>query len=335
MPGFGLSFGISAREPLRRIGEIARTAEEQGFDAAWVIDSQVAMKDVHVALTVAAMETRRIRLGTGVTNPITRHVTVTANAIAGVDEVSGGRALLGLGSGDSAVFPLGLKPAPIVEMREFLRQTRRLLGGETVALNGREVRLAGVTRPVPIFVAASQPRMLMLAGEQADGVILLGAADVALTEWQLELIRKGAREAGRDPGAIFIDLWCGISMTNDRRQALEDVKAFATSQARWFSRWKELPPPLAPFKDEFMRAYEAYEFADHLSRHAEHAHVVSDEFADFVALAGPAAACRARIEALLAVKVDRITFTLLSGHRLERVRQLGAGLVSGLRGPGR
>ena len=330
MRKFGLSLGISAREALRRIGDVARTAEEQGFDAAWVIDSQVVMKDVHVALTVAAMATSKIHLGTGVTNPLTRHITVTANAIAGVDEVSGGRALLGLGSGDSAVFPLGWKPAPITDMRQFLRETRQFLNGHEVTMDGRPVRLAGVTRPVPIFVAASQPRMLTLAGELADGVILLGAADVALTEWQLELVRQGARDAGRDPAGLFVDLWLGISMADDRRQALEDVKAFATSQARWFSRWKDLPPPLAPFEDEFTRAFSAYKFADHLSRRAEHAHVVSDRFADFVALAGPAEACRERLEALLALNVDRITFTLMSGHRLERVRQLGAGLVSRL-----
>jgi 5,10-methylenetetrahydromethanopterin reductase len=330
MPGFGLSFGISAREPLRRVGDVARTAEEQGFDAAWIIDSQVAMKDVHVALTVAALATSTIRLGTGVTNPLTRHITVTANAIAAIDEVSGGRALLGLGSGDSAVFPLGWKPAPITDMRQFLQEIRRLLNGYEVTLHDRPVRLLGITRPVPIFVAASQPRMLRLAGEQADGVILLGAADVELTRWQLERIHQGARDAGRAPKDIFVDLWLGISMAEDRRQALEDVKAFATSQARWFSRWKELPPPLAPFEDEFTRAFAAYRFADHLSRRAGHAHVVSDRFTDFVALAGPAEACRDRIEALLALKVDRITFTLLSGNRLERVRQLGAGLVSRL-----
>ncbi len=330
MPQFGLTLGISAREPLLRIGDVARTAEDHGFNAAWVIDSQVSMKDVHVALTVAAMATKKIQLGTGVTNPLTRHITVTANAIAGVDEVSGGRALLGLGSGDSAVFPLGWKPTPIDDMRVFLREVRQLLNGQEVSLQGHTVRLTGITRPVPIFVAASQPRMLTLAGEQADGVIILGAADVALTQWQLERVHRGAREAGRDPNKIFVDLWLGISMSNDRRQALEDVKAFATSQARWFSQWKELPPPLAPFADEFKRAFSAYKFSDHLSRHAEHAHSVSDRFADFVALAGPAESCLARIKELQAVKVDRITFTLMSGQRLERIRQLGADLLSKL-----
>lgn len=327
MPSFGLSVGISAREPLRRIIDIAKTAEERGFDALWLIDSQAAMKDVYVALSIAAMETQRIRLGTGVTNPITRHVTVTANAIAGVDEVSGGRAVLGVGSGDSAVFPLGLRPVPIADMRVFLEQVRALLSGDEVILRDHPVRLPGVTRPVPVFVAASQPRMLELAGELADGVILLGAANAELTRWQLEIVRRGARKAGRDLASLIVDLWLGISMTDDRRAALSDVKAFATSQARWFSRWKELPPPLQPFKEEFERAFEAYRFSDHLSLRAEHAHVVSDEFADFVALAGPPELCERRIRELLGMNVDRITFTLLSGNRLERLRQLGATLV--------
>ncbi len=327
MARFGLNLGVSAREPIRRIAEVARAAEQHGFEAVWVLDSQLAMKDVYVALTLAAAATRRIQLGTGVTNPVTRHVTHTANAIAAVDEVSEGRALLGIGSGDSSVFPLGVRPASIAEMRRALEDLRALLAGREIVAGGKPVRVATIRRPVPIFVGASQPRLLTLAGELADGVILLGAADAELTAWQLEWIERGAERAGRRLADVFVDLWLPISLDDDEARAREDVKAIGASQARWFHRWKERPPVLERFRDEFARADQAYEFADHLSLHARHRESVSDEFTDFVALAGGVDKCVRRIRGLLDLKVDRISFTLLSGGRLDRIAQLGAQLL--------
>lgn len=328
MTKFGIHMGVSVREPIRRVGEIARVAEAYGFDVIWISDSQLIKKDAFVALTVASMETSKILVGTGVTQPVTRHVTAMTNSIAGVDDVSGGRAILGIGSGDSAVFPLGMRPASIADMRTTILQLRDLLAGKEVAFQaGHPVKALTVGRPVPIFVSASQPRMLMLAGELADGVILMGAADPELTRWQLDWIARGAASAGRSLDQVFIDLWFAISISNDREKALQDVKGWATSQARWFSHWKELPPPLEPFKDLFARARESYEFAEHLSLHAKHAAVVSDGFADFVALAGPVDHCVGRIRKLLELKVDRVTFALLAGDRMKRLRQLGTEII--------
>ena len=99
--------GLSPREPIARFGDLARTAEQLGFESAWLADSQLYTKNVYVALTLAAERTESIRIGPGVTNPLTRHPTVTANAIAGLLEVSGGRAQLGIGSGDASVIRWG------------------------------------------------------------------------------------------------------------------------------------------------------------------------------------------------------------------------------------
>jgi 5,10-methylenetetrahydromethanopterin reductase len=329
---FGLNLGVSPREPIGRIGDIAQAAERHGFEAVWVLDSQLAMKDVYVALTIAAQATSRILLGTGVTNPVTRHITHTANAIGAVDEVSAGRALLGLGSGDSAVFPLGGKPASVAEMRCAVDDLRALLAGREITLSGQKVRVLTIRRPMPIFLGASQPRLLTLAGEVADGVILLGGADLELTAWQLDWIERGARRAGRVLADVFVDLWLPISLGDDEDRAREDVKAVAASQARWFHRWTARPPVLERFRDEFLRASDAYEFRDHLSLHAKHRETVSDEFTDFVALAGDADKCAGRIRRLLALKVDRISFTLLSGGRLERIANLGTRLLPRLAG---
>jgi 5,10-methylenetetrahydromethanopterin reductase len=322
MMRFGLSLGVSAREPLARAVEVLRQADAGGIDCAWVIDSQLIMKDAYVVLTLAAGATHHLRLGTGVTNPITRHLTVTANAAAALREASDGRFVLGLGAGDSAVYPLGRWPASLRTCREAIETIRTLLDGKEAGVDGRRLRLATAAGPVPIFLAASQPKMLGLAGQVADGVIVLGIADPDFTRQQIAIIREGAAAAGRLPGEPFVDLWVTVSVSADRAAALNDVRSWASTQARWIARWKTMPAVLQPFAGEIAAAAAAYDFGEHLSRRAGHRHTVSDGFTNAVAVAGPREECVARLRALAATGVDRITVTLLSGGRTERLRVL-------------
>src|SRR5262245_12276706 len=113
------------------------------------------MKDCFVGLALCALNTTRIRLGPGVLNPVTRHPAVLANAMSAIQEVSEGRALLGLGGGHTAVYSLGLRPAPIAQLGESIRLMRALLAGEEYSA----MRLTVTQGPVPIYVAANQPRM--------------------------------------------------------------------------------------------------------------------------------------------------------------------------------
>ena len=319
---FGLSLGVSAREPLARAVEILRQADAGGIDCAWVIDSQLIMKDVYVVLALAAGATRRLKLGTGVTNPITRHLTVTANAAATLREVSDGRFLLGLGAGDSAVYPLGHRPATLQACRQAIEILRALLDGKEAELEGRRLRLATAAGPVPIFLAVSQPRMLRLAGQVADGAIVLGIAEPEFTRHQIAIVREGAAAAARPPGEPFVDLWVTVSVSDDRAAALNDVRSWASTQARWIARWKTVPGVLQPFAGEIAAAAAAYDFGEHLSLRAGHRHSVSDGFTEAVAIAGQREECVARLRALAATGVDRITVTLLSGGRKERLRVL-------------
>jgi 5,10-methylenetetrahydromethanopterin reductase len=328
---FGFMMGLSPREPIGRFGDLAQSAEELGFQAAWLADSQLYTKDVYVGLTLAAARTSRIRLGPGVTNPVTRHLTVTANAIAGVDEVSGGRAILGLGAGDAAVFPLGLAPAGIEHLRSAIENLRTLSSGERADFNGTNAGVAAAGSPCPIMLAASQPRMLALAGAMADGVILMGAADPGLTAWQLERVAEGAEVSDRSLSDLTIDLWFTISLSEDRARALDDVRPWAVSQARWFRRWRHLPEPLRPFADDFRHAAEAHDFGSHLARGSDEQHSVSDEFVDWVGVAGDLDHCLVRIRPLLELGIDRITFALLPGGRGERLDRYGRELIPALR----
>jgi 5,10-methylenetetrahydromethanopterin reductase len=328
--GFGFMMGLSPREPIGRFGDLARAAEAAGFEAAWLADSQLYTKNVYVALALAAQRTQAIRIGPGVTNPVTRDPTVTASAMAALAEVSGGRAQLGIGSGDAAVFPLGLGAARIDALRRAVLEIRAIGRGEPIERDGRGVEVLTGGAAYPILIAASQPRMLRLAGEVADGVILMGAANPELTRWQLEHVAAGAATASRTLDDVTVDLWFTISLSEDRDRALADVRPWALSQARWFHRWKELPDALRPWQDEFRVAAQAHDFGSHLSRHAD-GPSVSDEFVDWIGVAGDLDRCVEKIRPLLDLKVDRITFALLPGGRLERLQRYGAELLPALR----
>lgn len=318
---------MSPREPFARAVALAQQAEASGFDAIWVIDSQLIMKDAYLTLALCAGQTQRLKLGTGVTNPLTRHPTVIANAFAGLRELSGGRALLGIGAGDSAVFSLGMRPATLATLEAAIRTIRALHAGEAAEVDGRAVRLATASGAVPVFIAASQPRTLALAGRLADGVIVMGPADPAFAAGQLATVRQAAAEAGRPAGEPFVDLWVTVSLQAERRRALDDVRSWASSQARWLNRFADLPPSLERFRDELRQADREYDFQEHLSLRAGHRGTVSDALADALAVAGDAAACAERLRALQALGPQRLTLTLLSGGREARLRAFADDLL--------
>jgi 5,10-methylenetetrahydromethanopterin reductase len=304
------------------VAELAEQIEDRGFEALWVIDFQSGMKDVYAAMLLAALHTKRLRIGPGVTNLSTRHPTVTANAMAALDEVSDGRALLGLGAGWSAVLAAGGRPAKLGEIKEGVAQLRALFGGE----------LATARRQIPIYLAAAQPGMLRLAGETADGVILMGAAEPEFCEWQLGFIKEGLERAGRDRRALTIDLQVTMSIADDQEAALHDVRAWATSQAATFVDWKQVPPSYERFRPEFEKAAGAYHLVDHLSLHAGHKESVSDEFTRLVAVAGDEEHCLGRLRELARLDVDRVTFALLSGGRERRLAEMAERVLPALAG---
>ena len=245
---FGISRGVSPRETFAQVGEIAKKVEELGFEALWFIDHQLGMKDVYAAMNVAAMTTGSIEIGCAVTNLQTRHPTVTANATTALDELSDGRALLGLGAGWVAVHSIGEKPNRIAELRAGIELFRELFSGDEVDFAGAKGRLATARRQIPIYLAVSQPRMLELCGEVCDGAVLMGAADPDFCNWQLEHIYRGLRKAGRKREDILIDLIVTMSIDEDAEQAVQDVRAWATSQAATFAVWKSMPPGWERFR---------------------------------------------------------------------------------------
>lgn len=322
MSRIGLSLGLSPREPIDRLVALGRQAEAGGIGHCWLVDSQLAMKDAVVALAVLARETEQLRVGPGVTNLVTRHETVVANAMATLADMAPGRIEVGVGAGDSAVFPIGERPLGVEDCRRGVQRLRALLAGEAVEGPGGELRLSFTPseRP-PIFFAGSQPRMLQLAGAVADGVIVMGPSDPDTVRMQMAHVDDGARAAGRDPRDVQRDLWVTLSI-GEGQQPSQDVKSWASAQARWLTTWKHVPASLEPFRAEMEEAARTYDFGDHLSLRADHASTISDEFARVLAVAGTPDECTDRLSSLLAAGADRVTVTLLSGGRERRLSDI-------------
>ena len=304
----GVSLGISSRQQLRDFAAEVRELEEAGAGRIWLIDSQLAMKDVYVGLALAALHTEQAWLGTGVTNPITRHPSVTANAILAIDELSGGRAVFGIGAGDSAVYAIGSKPAKVAELERALHFFREALPR------------------IPIYVAVSQPRMCGLAGRLADGAIVMGPSQADFVRRQVGWIQDGLQTAARDRASFDISLLVTLA------ESVDDVRAWAASEARLIADFSELPAGLEPYRDEIAAAKAAYDFKEHLSVHAGHRAAISDELARTLAVVGSAQECAGRLQELLACGGDSLIFALPGSGRVERLRFITEEVLSKVAG---
>lgn len=182
--------------------EWVETAEACGYDLAGYGDTQNLLPDAYVALTAMAMHTQRITLCTTVSNPVTRHPSVAASGFAALQQVSGGRAIFGIGTGDSALKNIGRRAATVDEIGRYCRAFRDLVHGKVANHDGHDMRLLWDAPGVPLYLAAEGPRMMRLAGEVADGVIFGNGISEEVVRSNLAAVRAAAEAAGRDPDAI-------------------------------------------------------------------------------------------------------------------------------------
>src|SRR5918999_5784251 len=195
-----LEFGVGLfpTEPLPQMIHLAKVSEESGYTHVWVGDSHLIWREAYVNMAAIALNTTRVKFGTGVTNPVTRHPSVVASAYATLEEYAPGRMIVGIGLGDSSVETMGLKPAKLSYFEKTMAQLRDLLDGKEVELESGKIHvLHPCKRKVPIYIAASGPKMLELSGRIADGIIVLvGIADDYIAHAR-ERIAAGAKSAGR------------------------------------------------------------------------------------------------------------------------------------------
>ena len=293
------------------VSEISR-AEELGFDMIGVGDSQSGYRELYVSLTVAALHTKSALIGPLVTNPITRHPTVTASAIGAIDRLSGGRAVIGFGTGGSAVWTIGQKAATVADFTEYLSAVAGLFRDGEVMFQGTTNQVQGIERPVPIYVSAEGPRTLALAGATADGVILHSGTTREAVSWCREQIAIGAETVGRDPAEIEIWMMLKASIADDRQVALKEVAAGLAGSAshalRHGAEAKGVPPELLEPVAELIRRYDSglHGVAGGANAELVDALGLTDFLAGYFGLVGTPAECAATVENLAALGVKGI-----------------------------
>lgn len=312
--------------------EAAVRAEREGWDGITFIDSQNTNGDPYFALSVAGAATERLRLGTGVTNPLTRHPAVTASAISCVNEEFGGRAELGVGRGDSSLAHLGLAPVSPARFEEFLDRTQDYLSGRPVApldargaaastaqavhdtstvahepVDSRLRWLAELSaRKVPVFSVASGPKMIDVAARRADRVALALGADVDRLRWGVQAAR---RVNPRIPVAAYVH----VLVHDDLEVATRAIAGGVAGFARFSAMHGRSSAPVAAADGQVMESVaRAYDLNRHFQGDSAQAEVITVEFARRFAIIGGPRECVDRLTGLAALGIDRFHVELAS-----------------------
>lgn len=294
-----IGLALWGNEPVQATAGHAELAERIGLDSVWLVDSQLICREVFVTLAACAVRTSRIRLATGVTVPRTRHPSVTASALATLSELSGGRVVLGVGTGNTSLRTIGERPATLAELEEFLAVLRALLASERARFaTGAEGRIAWLDRPVsiPVYVAATGPRLTRAAARLGDGVILLQGIAPDLLAQGLALVADGAREGGRAPGEVDVVCWVYIGLAQDAARARDRARArvaaaLQMSRPEWFE---------GEDREVVARLHRDYDVFGHATSSPPHAATIPDHLVDRYAVAGTPAEVRERLQALAA-----------------------------------
>jgi 5,10-methylenetetrahydromethanopterin reductase len=320
----GVELWTGARAHPGWAAKAATLREREGWDGLFIPDSQNLSGDPYVAMALAAQATSRLRVSTGVTNPVTRHPAVTATAIATVQAESDNRAELGIGRGDSALSHLGLAPAPVDRLRQYVTAVQTYLRGGSVALADAadgathliDDRLPHADRPEsstlrwlrrlperpkpPVFVVASGPRVIRLAAQLADRVTLAVGADPDRIGWGIKI----AREVRPD---IPVGAFVNVLVDDDDEQALRRAAGTVAAFARFNAMHGTAQGPASERHRATMEAVaRGYELTKHNIPSGPHAAELTPEFARRFAILGPAGYCVDRLLEIVELGVDRL-----------------------------
>jgi 5,10-methylenetetrahydromethanopterin reductase len=217
-----ISFG-GYYESVKKYVDAAKYCETHGAHSIWLADSQMIHRDIYEALALCAIKTKRVKLGTAVTNPVTRDQTVTACAVSTLEEISNDRAILGIGPGDSSVRRIDSRPAKVADLRDAVSRIRRICSGETFpSKTGEELSMRWSRHRVPIFISATGPKMLALAGEIGDGVIMnVGTGEKAVKN----ALKRINSVEHRNKDFKVADL-SFVHLSEDRKTAINEARSY-------------------------------------------------------------------------------------------------------------
>jgi probable F420-dependent oxidoreductase len=280
-----------------------------------------------------ALNTDRIRLGCCVTNPATREPTVTASAIATLNELSAGRIDLGIGRGDSARRVMGKPPTTLARLEEATLLIRDLVEGREVEQEGTPLQLTWTRGDrLPVWIAGYGPKALALTGRIADGVILQ-LADPDLIRWFVSQLEDAAREAGRSIDEIRV-MAAAPAHVGERAEARERVRWFPALVGNHVvdlvNRYE--PAQLPPALTGYIRQREGYDYHHHAEVGSDNAAFVEDEVVDRFSVIGTAEEHIAKLRELAAAGVDQFNIYLMNGDEEEQLEIYGREIIPELVG---
>ncbi|MCJ2188971.1 LLM class flavin-dependent oxidoreductase [Novosphingobium beihaiensis] len=316
--------------------EQARAVEAEGWDGQMFMDSQCLSADPYAQMGVWACSTQRIRLSTGVTNPLTRNLAVTANAAATVQAISGGRAVLGIGRGDSALAWLGHAPVSLKRFGQAIGHLQTLLSGGEVpfadfgpagdapSIHGLPlgVRPEGVRLnwlpeglpKVPLDVAATGPKVIAMSALAAERVTFSVGADPERMRWAIGEARKARAEAGLTDEGISYGAQIAVICHPDEATAMATALHMVPPLARFQIMQRragqgQAGPADAAASENLGRIREGYDMTEHgniASKQRIVGGTLSPDFVKRFAVVGSPEHCLERLLALMALGLERI-----------------------------
>ena len=286
----------------------ALRAEELGYDGIFLGESHLSSIDSFQALASCAMITKRLLLGIAVTNVVFRHPTVIAGAAASLNEISRGRAIMGLGTGDGPVYSQGLKATPMKEFEAGIRTIRDLVRGHAANFPTGKIAIGfTIHQPAPIFVSAEGPKGLQLAGRCADGVILGTGFDLDVYRWAKHQIGDGAAASGRRENELSVIAAGMLCVRDDGDEARKIVRNRIANRAHHNFRftYETVPPEELQGVKRFMAGFDVMKPMEE----RVDPDLVNDYLVRRFAIAGNPNECIQRIEELQAAGVDHLMLT--------------------------
>lgn len=311
----------------------AQRYEDAGFDGYFITDSQNLWKECWVALTTAALSTRRMALGVYVTNPVTRHPAVTASAAASLQEVAGRRVVLGVGRGDSALAHIGYGLVPTDRFGRFLGRVQGYLRGESVSFayddgpslpdaeslgygtlpEGGKIRwLPTEHQPkVAVDVATSGARVMRLAAQHADGVTFAFGADPDRVAAAAADARRACEAAGRDPASLSVSALVPLVVHTSAERARDMAAGMVATIGRWMvQQGGEVAASLDDgLRSQLRAATAAYDMTKHGETSSDQSRVLTPGLVDRLAVVGPPEVCLARVREFLDLGLERIVIS--------------------------
>lgn len=333
-----MKFGVSiVPHDLNETATSAKLAENQGFDYVGIPDSQSLWRELYLSLSVVSNATNRVRIGPTVTNVLTRHPAVAASAIATLNELSEGRAFFGIGSGDSAILNLGLRPANMTDMREYIQAVRVILSGKSYDYRGRSIHVQWSDNSIPLVMSAEGPKTLHMAGEIADAVIVhSGLTKSALTD-TIARIREGEHAAGRAEGSAKVWAFAKCNISDKREDAVDEIKMALVASGHHAFRFtlegKNVPEEL---EEAVMALQGEYVPTEHEQLGKTRNSTLSDELgltdflADRFAVVGTPDECLDKVRTIQDAGVDALLILAISSDSDNIIRRFGQEVIARL-----